>query len=82
MEQPGPLARPLLSASGNRTERSVQLTHASWVAAFGAVVTIMASLTGFFTQQLVQFQDCLQKDTTALVKISRTNSYVKHGAWI
>jgi len=42
----------------------------------------MASLTGFFTQQLVQFQDCFEKDTTAIVSISRTNSYVKHGAWI
>jgi hypothetical protein len=26
----------------------------------GATITIMASLTGFFTQQIVLFQDCLE----------------------
>ncbi|RYN95147.1 hypothetical protein AA0120_g3987 [Alternaria tenuissima] len=47
----------------------------------GALITIMASLTGFFSQQLVQFKDCPQKDTTALVNISRTNSYGRIGGW-
>ena len=51
----------------------------SYIAALGAITTIMASLTGFFSQQLVQFQDCLEKDTTALVNISRTNSYARTG---
>jgi hypothetical protein len=47
----------------------------------GALITIMASFTGFFSQQLVQFRDCPQKDTTALVNISRTNSYAQIGGW-
>jgi hypothetical protein len=45
----------------------------------GAIITLMVSLTGFFAQQLVQFQDCLEKDTAALVKISRTSSYFRTG---
>jgi hypothetical protein len=48
----------------------------------GAILTLMASLTGFFAQQLVQFQDCLEKDTAALVNISRTNSYSRTGGLI
>jgi hypothetical protein len=39
----------------------------------------MASFTGFFSQQLVQFQDCLQHDASALTSISRTNSYTRSG---
>jgi hypothetical protein len=45
----------------------------------GAVITILASFTGFFAQQLVRFQDCLEKDTEALVTISRTNMYARTG---
>jgi hypothetical protein len=41
----------------------------------GATITILASLTGFFAQQLVQLQDCLERDPAALVNILRTNSY-------
>jgi hypothetical protein len=51
----------------------------SYLAALSAIVTIMASLTGFFSQQLVQFQDCLEKDLAGLVNISRTNSYAQTG---
>lgn len=39
----------------------------------------MASLTGFFTQQLVQFQDCFERDTAAVVSISRSNTYARSG---
>ena len=39
----------------------------------------MASLTGFFSQQLVQFKDCYEKNTTAVASISRTNSYSRIG---
>jgi hypothetical protein len=53
------------------------LMSVSYLAALGAIVTILASLTGFFSQQLVLFQDCLEKDPTALVNISRTNTYVR-----
>lgn len=35
----------------------------------------MASLTGFFLQQLVHFGDCLAKDLAASASILRTNSY-------
>lgn len=47
----------------------------------GAVITILASLTGFFSQQLVQFSDCAQK-SEALATIARTNSYVQTGGRI
>jgi hypothetical protein len=39
----------------------------------------MSSFVGFSSQQLVQFQDCLQKDPAALVNISRTNLYSQIG---
>jgi hypothetical protein len=51
----------------------------SYLAMMGAIITIMASLTGFSAQQLVQFRDCLEKDTSALVNISRTTSYTRTG---
>lgn len=35
----------------------------------------MASLLGFFTQQLVVFQDCLQKDPQANVGVWKTNNF-------
>ena len=35
----------------------------------------MASLTGFFSQQLVQFKDCYEKDVTAVVSLSKSNEY-------
>ncbi|KAF9690731.1 hypothetical protein EKO04_011283 [Ascochyta lentis] len=47
--------------------------QAYYIAALGAVATVMASLTGFFSQQLIQFQDCRQLDTSATVGIARTN---------
>jgi hypothetical protein len=47
----------------------------------GAIITLMASLTGFFAQQLVQFQNCLEKDTAALVNISRTSFYFRNGGF-
>lgn len=43
---------------------------------------ILASLTGFFTQQIIQFQDCRQVDPAALTNISRTNSYARAGGQI
>jgi hypothetical protein len=39
----------------------------------------MASFTGFFSQQLVQFQNCLQRDLKVSASISRTNSYTQTG---
>jgi hypothetical protein len=45
----------------------------------GAIITIMASFAGFFSQQLVQFDGCLEKDTAGLVNISRTNFYARTG---
>jgi hypothetical protein len=51
----------------------------SYLAELGAIITIMAAFTGFFSRQLVQFRDCLQQDTAALVNISRTNAYDKTG---
>jgi hypothetical protein len=52
----------------------------SYLATMGASITILASLTGFFAQQLVQLQDCLERDPAALVNISRTNSYNETGS--
>ena len=54
----------------------------SWIAALGAVITIMASLTGFFTQQLVEFDDCLQKDLLATAGVWKTNNYTAAGGMI
>jgi hypothetical protein len=45
----------------------------------GAKITIMALCAGFFSQQLVQFEGCLERETTALVNISRTNFYARTG---
>lgn len=39
----------------------------------------MASLTGFTSQQLVQFTDCLQPDNSAMVSIKKANSYSARG---
>jgi hypothetical protein len=47
----------------------------------GAILTLMASLIGFFAQQLVQFQDCLERDTAASANISRTSSYFQTGGF-
>jgi hypothetical protein len=51
----------------------------SLIAALGAFVTIMASLTGFALQQLIQFTDCLQPYETPTVSIRKANSYNAHG---
>ncbi|KAI8939545.1 hypothetical protein NX059_003314 [Plenodomus lindquistii] len=51
----------------------------SWVATLGALITIMASLIGFFTQQLAQFHDCLQVDFDVEVGVKRTNAYNASG---
>jgi hypothetical protein len=45
----------------------------------GAIITIMASLTGFFTQQIVLFQDCLELNHGASVSIAKTNNYTRSG---
>lgn len=47
----------------------------SWLAALGAMITILASLLDFFMQQLIYFQDCLQRDESTVASISKTNNY-------
>jgi len=39
----------------------------------------MASLTGFFTQQIVVFEDCLMRDTSTRAGVWRTNNYSATG---
>ena len=39
----------------------------------------MASITGFFSQQLVQFKDCYEKDVTAVVSLAKSNKYSRTG---
>lgn len=51
----------------------------SWIAALGAFATIMATLTGFISQQLVQFEKCLRPDTNVTVEVFRANSFDKVG---
>jgi hypothetical protein len=51
----------------------------SWIAALGAIITIVASLLGFFAQQLIQFQDCPQQTPNTMVGISTTHSYNASG---
>lgn len=60
----------------------IQLTSASYVAVLGALTTILASLLGFFSQQLVQFQNCLEKNMTASANILWTNAYAQGGGSI
>ncbi|KAF2831318.1 hypothetical protein CC86DRAFT_314581 [Ophiobolus disseminans] len=50
-----------------------------WIAAFGALLTIMTAFTGFASQQLLQFNECLQEDTAAQVGIARANSFYLQG---
>ena len=47
----------------------------------GTIVTIMALLTGFFTQQIVLFQDCLEINNADSVSISKTNNCTQSGVW-
>ncbi|KAJ8116938.1 hypothetical protein OPT61_g1748 [Boeremia exigua] len=52
-----------------------------YIAIVGAFAMVMVSLTGFFLQQLVQFQDCLQPNATEYPpRVSKTNSYMRSGA--
>ena len=60
----------------------MSLREFSCVAALGALATIMTSLTGFFSQQLVQFETCLQRDHVTAVTVAKTNNYTAHGAFI
>jgi hypothetical protein len=53
----------------------------SWIVVFGSIITIMGALLGFFTQKLVQFQDCLRKDEVAVASVSRTSTYVAQGPY-
>lgn len=46
-----------------------------WITALGALITIMATLTGFFTQQLIVFEDCQRIDSSASAGVWRTNHY-------
>jgi hypothetical protein len=41
----------------------------------GAIATIMASLTGSLSQQLVVFQNCVELDEFAMMSTSRTETY-------
>ncbi|KZM23910.1 hypothetical protein ST47_g4838 [Ascochyta rabiei] len=42
----------------------------------------MASLTGYFSQQLVQFEACLQRDDATAVTVAKTNNYTAHGVFL
>jgi hypothetical protein len=44
-----------------------------WIAALGAFLTIMAAFTGFASQQLLVFNDCLQRDSSAQVGLARSS---------
>jgi hypothetical protein len=56
-----------------------RLTFVSHIAALGALATIMTALTGFFSQQLLQFVDCVQRADTSIAYIARTNNYTSPG---
>jgi hypothetical protein len=46
-----------------------------WIAALGAFLTIMAAFTGFASQQLLVFDECLRRDSSAHVSIAKSTSY-------
>lgn len=52
-----------------------ELNAASLVAALGALATVMVSLTGFFAQQLLQFETCSQRNNNAIVAVAKTNVF-------
>jgi hypothetical protein len=56
------------------------LTIESFIAGMGALLTIMASFTGFAAQQLLLFTDCQRTDEAATVGIMKTNLYKASGA--
>ena len=62
-----------------RTMSRHELTHTSFIAAMGALVTVMSAFTGFAAQQLVVFNDCLRTDESAAVGIRRSNFYNASG---
>lgn len=49
------------------------------MASLGALATVMTALTGFFSQQLLLFEDCAQRTDTAIVRLARTNNYTAAG---
>jgi hypothetical protein len=55
------------------------LTSLSYIAALGAFTTIMTALTGFFSQQLLQFENCPQQNDAADVLVAKTNNYTVSG---
>lgn len=50
-----------------------------WIAALGALLMIMAAFTGFASQQLLVFDQCLRRDTSARVEIAKSNSFFLTG---
>ncbi|KAJ8109669.1 hypothetical protein OPT61_g7293 [Boeremia exigua] len=55
--------------------------RAYYIAAVGALATIMAALTGFFLQQLVQFESCAQSTDAPGVLVAKTNNYTASGTF-
>jgi hypothetical protein len=45
------------------------------IAALGAFLTIMTAFTGFASQQLLVFDECLRRDSSAHVSIAKSTSY-------
>lgn len=49
------------------------------LAKFAALLAVLAFITDPFTQQILDYESCAQKDTGLIAKLSRTNGYTKRG---
>lgn len=52
-----------------------KLTDQSYLASLGAFITIAALAVDPFSQQVIQYYDCLQTDTGSTARIPKTNRY-------
>ncbi|KAF2631346.1 hypothetical protein BU25DRAFT_428322 [Macroventuria anomochaeta] len=56
-----------------------RLNRPYFVAALGALITLMASLSGFTSQQLIRFESCLQRDPSASATVLKANRFAGRG---
>jgi hypothetical protein len=51
----------------------------SYVAAIGAVLTVLVTAAGFFSQQILLFKDCMESSPYGQASIAKTNRFMASG---
>jgi hypothetical protein len=51
----------------------------SYVAAMGALLTVMVTAAGFFSQQILLFKDCMESSPHSQARIAKTNNFSPSG---